>query len=80
MLLAAGHDAEKRRMVSEKASAATAGMLAAQTEALRIAAAALTGKRTQDVPTAILTAALRPAGKTVKANAKRLRNKKRRRR
>lgn len=67
--------AELNWMVSETAAAAASGMVAAQTETMRIAAKALTGKRTAHTSTAVASAALKPAFRTVKANAKRLRNK-----
>jgi len=67
--------AELNRMVSEKTAAATSGMVAAQAEAMRIAAAAVTGKKTPHAATAVAAAALKPALRTVKANAKRLRKK-----
>jgi hypothetical protein len=66
-------DAELNRMVSEKAAAATSGIVAAQTEAMRIAVRALTGKKTPHAATKVAAAALKPALRTVKANAKRLR-------
>ena len=76
ILLAAGmtrrDNAELTRMVSEKVSAATAGTIAAQTETMRIAARALRGKNTPHASTAVVAAALKPALRTVKANAKRL--------
>ena len=79
ILLAAGmpsrDTAELNRMVSEKVTAATSGMVAAQTETMRIAARALTGKKTPHASTAVAAAALKPALRTVKANAKRLRKK-----
>jgi len=64
--------AELNRMVSEKVAAATSGAVAAQTETMRITAMALTGKTTPHAATAVLAAALKPALRTVKANAKRL--------
>jgi hypothetical protein len=66
---------ELNRMVSEKATAAASGMVAAQTEAMRIAAKAVAGKKTPHATTAVAAAALKPALRTVKANAKRLRKK-----
>jgi len=73
ILLASGmtrrDKAELTRMVSEKA---TAGTIAAQTETMRIAARALRGKNTPHASTAVVAAALKPALRTVKANAKRL--------
>jgi hypothetical protein len=59
-------------MVSEKVAAATSGAVAAQTETMRIASRALTGKKTPHAATAVVAAALKPALRTVKANAKRL--------
>ena len=67
--------AELNRMVAEKASAAASGMVAAQTETLRIAAKTFTGKKTPHASTAVAAAALKPAFRTVKANARRLRKK-----
>ena len=64
--------AELNRMVSEKVAAATSGTVAAQTETMRIASRALTGKKTPHAATAVVAAALKPALRTVKANAKRL--------
>jgi hypothetical protein len=79
ILMAAGmpsrDSAELNRMVSEKAAAAASGMVGAQTEAMRIAARALTGKKIPHASTAVAAAALKPALRTVKANAKRLRKK-----
>jgi hypothetical protein len=79
ILMAAGMPnrdaAELNRMVTEKAIAATAGIIAAQHEAMRIAMAAVFGKQTPHAPTAIAAAALRPGLRTVKANARRLRRK-----
>jgi hypothetical protein len=77
ILIAAGmtsrDSAELNRMVSEKVAAATSGTVAAQTETMRIASrAALTGKRTPHAATAVMAAGLKPALRTVKANAKRL--------
>jgi hypothetical protein len=69
--------AELNRMVSEKAAAATSGVIAAQTEAMLIAAKALTGEKTPHAATKVAAAALKPALRTVKANAKRLPKKKR---
>jgi hypothetical protein len=42
--------AELARMVSEKSAAATAGLIAAQTEAMKIAAAALVGSGRTSLP------------------------------
>ena len=81
MLMAAGtsarNTAELNRMVLEKTAAVTAGMMAAQTETMKIAAAALLGKPTPHASTAVAAASLKPALRTVKANARRLRRKKR---
>jgi hypothetical protein len=46
--------------------------VAAQTETMRIASRTLTGKKTPHAATAVVAAALKPALRTVKANAKRL--------
>jgi hypothetical protein len=79
ILMSAGlptrNSAELSRMIVEKSSAVTAGVVGAQTEAMKLAAAALAGKRTANGPVAIAGAAVRPALRTVKANAKRLRRK-----
>jgi hypothetical protein len=76
ILLSAGlpsrDTAELKRMVSEKAAAASYGMVGAQAEIMRIAAKALKGKKTQHASKAVAAAALKPAFRTVKANAKRL--------
>jgi hypothetical protein len=81
VFLAAGmtsrDSAELNRMVSEKVAAATSGTVAAQTETMRIASRALTGKKTPHAATAVVAAALKPALRTVKANAKRLGKKRR---
>ena len=68
-------NAELSRMVSEKVAAAAVGTVAAQAETMRIAARGLTGKKTPHASTAVMAAALKPALRTVKANAKRLRKK-----
>jgi hypothetical protein len=65
------------RMVSEKVAAARVGTIAAQTETMRIASRALTGKKTPHAAAAVVAAALKPALRTVKANAKRLGKKRR---
>jgi hypothetical protein len=79
VLMAAGmttrDNAELSRMVSEKVAAAAVGTVAAQAETMRIAARGLTGKKTPHASTAVMAAALKPALRTVKANAKRLRKK-----
>lgn len=67
--------AELNRMVSEKAAAAASGLVAAQFETMRIAVKAVTGKKAPHASTAVAAAALKPAFRTVKANAKRLRKK-----
>jgi hypothetical protein len=58
-------------MVSEKVAAVTSGAVAAQTETMRIASRAY-GEKTPHAATAVMAAALKPALRTVKANAKRL--------
>ena len=70
--IASRDSAELNRMVSEKVAAATFGTVAAQTETMRIASRAITGKKTRHAATAVVAAALKPALRTVKANAKRL--------
>jgi len=64
--------AELNRMVLEKSAAATAGMIAMQTETLKIATSAVTGTLIRDAAAAIAGAALKPALRSVKSNAKRL--------
>jgi hypothetical protein len=71
---------ELNRMVFEKSAAVAAGAIGVQTEAVKIAARAVVGKRTKNVATAMAAAAIRPALRTVKGNAKRLGQKSRRRR
>src|SRR5215468_3472725 len=77
---AARDAAELNRMVSEKLAAAQ-GMIAGQAEAMRIGFAAMTGrlppKRIPDASASVVHAALRPALRKVKANAKRLPRRKR---
>jgi hypothetical protein len=46
--------------------------IGAQAESMRIAAEAFKGKKTPHASTAVAAAALKPAFRTVKANAKRL--------
>jgi hypothetical protein len=46
--------------------------VAAQTETMRIASRAIGGKKTPHAATAVVAAALKPALRTVQANAKRL--------
>jgi hypothetical protein len=70
--MASRDSVELNRMVSEKVAAATSGAIAAQTETMRIASRAVTGKKTRHAATAVVAAALKPALRTVKANAKRL--------
>ena len=69
--------AELNRMVSEKMAAAAQGMIAGQAEAMRLTFAAMTGrlpaKRVPAASASVAHAAVRPALRTVKANAKRLR-------
>jgi hypothetical protein len=69
--------AELDLMVSEKIKAASDGIVAGHAEAMRLAAAAMTGKlRAADWPaasTSIVHAALRPALRKVESNAGRLR-------
>jgi hypothetical protein len=76
IFLAAGmsprNSAELNRMVSEKVSAATSGTVAAQTKTMQIASRVILGKKTPHAATAVVAAALKPALRTVKANAKRL--------
>jgi hypothetical protein len=78
---AARDTAELNRMVSEKLAAAAQGMIAGQAEAMRLGFAAMTGrlppKRLPEASASIAHAALRPALRTVKANAKRLPRRKR---
>jgi hypothetical protein len=67
---------EMARMVLEKAGAAFAGALDAQTVALRLSADALAGKlKPADIavaPAAIAAASLKPAFRKVRSNSKRL--------
>jgi hypothetical protein len=68
--------AELDRMVSEKVKAATLGMIDGQKELMRLSAAAMTGRPKLDGGSAVAEAALRPALRTVKRNASRLRRRK----
>ena len=78
---AARDAAELNRMVTEKLAAAAQGMIAGQAEAMRLGFAAMTGqlppKRLPEAPASIAHAALRPAFRKVKSNAKRLPRRKR---
>ena len=69
-------EAEKSRMVSEKIAAASSGVFEAQKAALRISRDVALGKmpigRAASVPSELAAAAVKPALKTLKANAKRL--------
>jgi hypothetical protein len=65
--------AELNRMVSEKAAAATLGLIEGQKEVMRISAAAMTRRLQLDSGSAVAHASLRPALRTVKRNASRLR-------
>lgn len=77
-------DAEKARMISEKIAAASSGAFAAQKAAMRLSRDVALGKvspgRAAHVAAELGAAASRPALKTVKANAKRLRKRGRRKR
>jgi hypothetical protein len=68
--------AEATRMVDEKAAAMVEGTLMAGMEMIRLAGAVATGRMSADemgaAPVAIAAAGLRPAFRTVRANAKRL--------
>lgn len=68
------HQAETARMVDEKGAAFFEGMLAANLEAFRVMTAAATGQveALMHAPFTIATAGLKPAFRTVNANAKRL--------
>lgn len=72
----AQRQAEAARMVDEKSAAIVEGALLANLELVRIAGAAVTGRmRPQDlgsVPLALAAAGMRPAFRTVHANARRL--------
>jgi hypothetical protein len=72
----AQRQAEAARMVDEKSAALVEGALLANLELVRIAGAAASGRmRPQDlgtVPLALAAAGLRPAFRTVRANARRL--------
>ena len=75
--MASRDSAELNRMLSEKVAAAMSGTVAVQTETIRIASRAFTGKKTPHAATVVVAAALKPALRTVKANAKRLGKKRR---
>jgi len=66
--------AEAARMVDEKATAFIQGCLAANMEAIRVFGAAMTGRTAPlwNAPMTIASAGLKPAFRTVNANAKRL--------
>jgi hypothetical protein len=68
--------AELNRMVSEKVAATTLGMIEGQKEVMRISAAAMTGRVKSNSASAVAHASLRPALRTVKRNASRLRRRK----
>jgi hypothetical protein len=72
---------EIRRMVTEKMFAATQGVVQSQFELSRLAVQATTGtlssKDIGNATASIMSAAARPALRTVKANAKRLRRRRR---
>jgi hypothetical protein len=70
--------AELNRMVGEKMAAATLGMFEAQKEIIRLSAAAMTGRLRFNDGSAVAHASLRPALRTVKRNALRLRRRRRR--
>jgi hypothetical protein len=71
-----GHAQERGRMLHEKTNAMIEGTFAAQGALLDFVGAAMTGRLSMqsmmDAPTSIMTAGLRPAFRTVKANARRL--------
>jgi hypothetical protein len=77
MLTVAEREAEAARMVDEKAAALVEGALDAGMEAVRVWSAATMGNFEQvfNAPFAIANAGLRPAFRTVNANAKRLNRK-----
>jgi hypothetical protein len=72
----AQRQAEAARMVDEKSAAMVEGALLANMELMRIAGAAAAGRmRPQDIgsiPLALAAAGMRPAFRTVHANARRL--------
>ena len=69
---------ELNRMVSEKIAATTLGMVESQKEIMRLSAAAMTGQLRLNDASAVAHASLRPAFRTVKRNASRLRRRRRR--
>jgi hypothetical protein len=73
--LASRNRVELPPMVSEKTMAATNGTTAAQPEAMKIAAPAISGKHTNNPTVAIAAAASKPGLRTVRANSKRSRRK-----
>jgi hypothetical protein len=72
----AQRQAEATRMIDEKAAAMVEGTLMAGMEMIRLAGAVATGRMRADelgaAPVAIAAAGLKPAFRTVRANAKRL--------
>lgn len=72
----AQRQAEATRMIDEKAAALVEGTLMAGMEMVRLAGAAATGRMRPDqlatAPIAIAAAGLKPAFRTVRANARRL--------
>ncbi len=74
---AAARQSEATRMVDEKAAALIEGCVAANMEAMRMFSAAAMGQFAPlwNAPMAIASAGLRPAFRTVNANAKRLNRK-----
>jgi hypothetical protein len=75
--LTSEHQAETTRMVDEKSAAFVEGMFAANKEMMRAFTAAATGQFAAllDAPVTIATAGLKPAYRTVNANARRLNRK-----
>ena len=74
MATAAERQTEAARMLNEKVAAFAAGCLAANLETARICAAAAFGQfgPARNAPVTIARAAVKPAFRKVKANAKRL--------
>lgn len=74
---AAERQSEATRMIDEKAAAMIEGCIAANMEAVRMFSAAAMGQFAPlwNAPMAIASAGLRPAFRTVNANAKRLNRK-----
>jgi hypothetical protein len=71
-----GHAQERNRMLHEKTNAMIEGTFAAQGAMLDLVGTAMTGRLNlqsmMNAPVSIMTAGLRPAFRTVKANARRL--------